>query len=184
MSIVFGGMAASLDGFIASESGDLSWLNNSMGKNEDYGFESTERRTGAYIMGANTFSEVSKMGGGGSKVPTYVVTHDQTLATKGRTELFSGDLRELVTRIKESIPQDKDICLFGGGELVTEFVELGLIDELGLSIIPVVLGGGVPFFGRVSQWTTLELLECRHYPSGIVLLNYRLKNKGKAPDGG
>ncbi|MBP2265863.1 dihydrofolate reductase [Pseudarthrobacter sp. PvP004] len=63
MSIVFGGMAASLDGFIASESGDLSWLNNSMGKNEDYGFESTERRTGAYIMGANTFREVSKMGG-------------------------------------------------------------------------------------------------------------------------
>lgn len=54
MSRVFGGMAASLDGYIASENGDLSWLNDAMAKDEDYGFEATERRTGAYIMGANT----------------------------------------------------------------------------------------------------------------------------------
>ena len=100
MSRVFGGMAASLDGYIASENGDLSWLNDAMAKDEDYGFEATERRTGAYIMGANTFREVATM------------------------------------------------------------------------------GGGVPFFGRVSQWTKLELMGCRHYPSGIVLLNYRLKGPG------
>jgi len=177
VSKVFGGMAASLDGYIASESGDLSWLNDAMAKDEDYGFEATERRTGAYIMGANTYREVATMGGVGSKVPTYVVTHEQTLATKGNTELFSGDLRDLVARIKGTIAVEKDICLFGGGELVTEFVELGLIDELGISVIPVILGGGVPFFGRVGQWTKLELMECRHYPSGIVLLNYRLRGK-------
>ncbi|WP_256870604.1 dihydrofolate reductase family protein [Paenarthrobacter nitroguajacolicus] len=52
-------MAASLDGYIASENGDLSWLNDAMAKDEDYGFEATERRTGAYIMGANTFREVA-----------------------------------------------------------------------------------------------------------------------------
>lgn len=61
--------------------------------------------------------------------------------------------------------------------MVTGFVELGLIDELGVSIIPVLLGGGIPFFGSISQWTKLELLECRQYQSGIVLLNYRLKAK-------
>lgn len=178
MSKVFGGMASSLDGYIASEGGDLSWLNDAMARDEDYGFEATERRTGAYIMGANTYREVSAMGGGVSKVPTYVVTHHQTLATKGTTELFSGDLRELVAHIKETIAGDKDICLFGGGELVTEFIEQGLIDELGISVIPVILGGGIPFFGRVGQWTKLELMECRHYPSGIVMLNYRLVGPG------
>ena len=178
MSVVFGGMAASLDGYIASESGDLAWLNDAMAKDEDYGFEATERRTGAYVMGANTYREVSRMGGGGARIPTYVVTHDPTLVTKGNTELFTGDLGELVSRIRKSIPEDKDICLFGGGELVTEFVERGLIDELGVSVIPVLLGGGVPFFRRLGQWTKLELLECRHYASGIVLLNYRVRAPG------
>ncbi len=43
-------MAASLDGYIQSKSGDLSWLNNAMAKGEDYGFEKTMKRTGAYIM--------------------------------------------------------------------------------------------------------------------------------------
>ncbi|WP_244296454.1 dihydrofolate reductase family protein [Paenarthrobacter nitroguajacolicus] len=178
MSTVFGGMAASLDGFIASENGDLAWLNDAMAKDEDYGFEATERRTGAYVMGANTYRDVSRMGGGGSRIPTYVVTHDPTLVATGNTELFSGDLGDLVSRIRKSIPEDKDICLFGGGELVTQFVEHGLIDELGVSVIPVILGGGVPFFGRLGQRRKLELLECRHYPSGIVLLNYRVRAQG------
>jgi dihydrofolate reductase len=176
MGTVFGGMAVSLDGYIRSENGDLSWLNDAMAKDEDYGFAAAELRTGAYVMGANTYREVAGMGGGGSSaVPTHVVTHDQTLATAGKTQLFSGDLGDLVGRIKASIPADKDICVFGGGQLVTEFIELGLLDELGVAVVPVILGGGVPFFGRNSRWTKLELLECRSYPSGIVLLNYALR---------
>ena len=51
---------------------------------------------------------------------------------------------------------------------------LGLIDELGLAVIPVVLGSGVPFFGTMASSTKLELLDCRPFPSGIVLLNYRV----------
>lgn len=175
MGTVFGGMAASLDGYIRSESGDLSWLNDAMSKDEDYGFEATTLRAGAYVMGANTYREVAGMGGMGSGVPTYVVTHDDTMPIMGNTLLFSGDLADLVARIKSSIPEDKDICLFGGGELVSEFIEAGLLDELGVAIVPVVLGSGVPFFRRISGWTTLELLECRAFPSGIVLLTYRLK---------
>ncbi|WP_458112950.1 dihydrofolate reductase family protein [Arthrobacter sp. R1-13] len=175
MGTVFGGMAASLDGYIRSDSGDLSWLNDATSKDEDYGFEATTLRTGAYVMGATTYREVAGMGGLGSAVPTYVVTHDDTMVTKGNTRLFSGDLAELVARIKSSIPEDKDICLFGGGELVSEFIEAGLLDELGISVAPVILGGGVPFFRGIRRWTRLELLECRPFPSGIVLLNYRLK---------
>ncbi|MDR6417083.1 dihydrofolate reductase family protein [Pseudarthrobacter sulfonivorans] len=176
MGTVFGGMAMSLDGYIRSGNGDLSWLNDAMAKDEDYGFEATERRTGAYVMGAHTYREVARMGGGGgSAIPTYVVTHDLTMATGQNTQLFSGDLTELVARIKSSIPGDKDICVFGGGQLLTQFIELGLLDELGLAVVPVILGGGVPFIGRISQWRKLELRECRSYPSGIALLNYGLR---------
>lgn len=68
----------------------------------------------------------------------------------------------------------KGICLFGGGSLVTQFVELDLLDELSLSIIPVLLADGVPFFGRLHQWKRLKLVECKQFPSGIVILDYRL----------
>lgn len=175
MSTVFGGMAVSLDGYIRSENGDLSWLNDAMAKDEDYGFEATELRTGAYIVGANTYREVARMGGLDTAVPTYVVTHDETTATVGHSQLFSGDLGNLIAQVRSSIPGDKDICVFGGGQLVTEFIELDLLDELGVAVVPVILGGGVPFFGRISRWQKLKLLECRPFPSGIVLLSYGLE---------
>jgi dihydrofolate reductase len=63
--------------------------------------------------------------------------------------------------------------VFGGGRLVTQLLELGLIDELGVAVVPVVLGDGVPFLGTMASTTQLELIECRPFPSGIVLLNYR-----------
>jgi dihydrofolate reductase len=175
MSTVFGGMAVSLDGYIRSENGDLSWLNDAMVEDEDYGFAATELRTGAYVMGANTYREVARMGGWGPAIPTHVVTHDETMITAGNMKLFSGDLGALVAQIKSSTPDDKDICVFGGGQLLTEFIEMDLLDELGVAVVPVILGGGVPFFGSISRWRKLQLLECRPYPSGIVLLNYALK---------
>lgn len=174
MGTVFGGMAVSLDGYIRSETGDLSWLNDAMAKDEDYGFAETDRRTGACVMGANTYREVAGMGSLGSAVQTHVVTHDPGLPTRGKTRLFSGDLRQLVAEIKSSIPEDKDICVHGGAQILTQFIELELLDELGISIVPVVLGSGVPCFGRISQWMKLQLLECRPFPSGIVLLKYKM----------
>ena len=69
MRKVFGGMAASLDGYIQSATSDLSWLNDSMANDEDYGFQSTVNRTGAYIIGANTYRDMTGMGGGST--PTY-----------------------------------------------------------------------------------------------------------------
>ena len=168
---VFAGVAASLDGFIQSASGDLSWLNDAMAPGEDYGFAETEARTGAYVIGANTYREMGRRGG---RVPTYVVTHDAGLATGRNVRPYAGDLVQLIDTVRAEIDPGKDICVFGGGRLVTQLLELGLVDELGLAVIPVVLGGGVPFFGPMTSSTRLELLECRPFPSGIVLLNYRV----------
>jgi dihydrofolate reductase len=174
MGMVFGGMAASLDGFIASRDGDLSWLNDAMSPEEDYGFAETARRTGAYIVGASTYREIVRMGtSSGDRTPTFVVTHQNDLERLGdHVTLYSGDPRELVKRVKAQT--DRDICLFGGANLLTQFLDLDLIDELGMSIIPVLLGDGVPFFGRLAERKRLKLVECKPFKSGIVLLNYTL----------
>jgi dihydrofolate reductase len=171
---VFAGMAASLDGYIATHNGDLSWLNGAMSPDEDYGFEATMQRTGAYIIGANTYREMIKSGmAGGDGSNTYVVTHQSSIAKAGKdVTLYAGDLRALVERVKATTEQD--ICLFGGADLVTQCIDLDLVDELGISIIPILLGEGVPFFGKINAWKRLTLFECKPFKSGIVLLNYRL----------
>jgi dihydrofolate reductase len=173
MATVFAGMAASLDGYIQSASGDLSWLNDAMAPGEDYGFARTEARTGAYVIGANTYREMGGTSGVGG-VPTYVVTHDAGLGGGPNVRPYAGDLVQLIDTVRSDIDPAKDICVFGGGQLVTQLLELGLIDELGVSVIPVVLGSGVPFFGAMGSSTRLELVECRPFPSGIVVLDYRV----------
>jgi dihydrofolate reductase len=172
MATFFAGMAASLDGFVRSASGDLSWLDDAMAPGEDYGFAETEARTGAYVIGANTYREMGRSAGDG--VPTYVVTHDAALVGGRNVRPYAGDLAELIDTVRREMDPGKDMCVFGGGQLVTQLLELCLIDELGVAVIPVVLGDGGPFFGTMASTTKLELKECRPYPSGIVLLNYRI----------
>ena len=74
MTTVFAGMAASLDGLIQSTSGDLSWLDDAMAPGEDYGFAQTEARTGAYVIGANTYREIGRSGGSGYRPTSSPMT--------------------------------------------------------------------------------------------------------------
>jgi dihydrofolate reductase len=169
-------MAMSLDGYIAKRNGDTSWLNNAMSPGEDYGFENFMSRIGAYIIGANTHREITKSGvvGGDDKVPTYVVSHQKDLKIGKNTHLYSGDLTELVKKIKAET--EKDIWLFGGGDLTTQFINLNLVDELSIAIIPILIGGDVPFFGNVVEHKDLILLENKAYEkSGMVALTYGFK---------
>jgi len=169
-------MAMSLDGYIAKKNGDASWINNAMSPDEDYGFADFMSKIGAYILGANTYREITKSGvaGGDNEVPTYVVTHQKNLKLGKNTYLYSGDLTDLVKKIKAET--EKDIWLFGGGDLTTQFINLNLVDELGIAIVPVLIGGDVPFFDNVVEQKNLILLESKTYEkSGMVALTYGFK---------
>jgi dihydrofolate reductase len=79
MGKIIASMAMSLDGYIAKKNGDTAWLNNAMSPDEDYGFVDFMSKIGAYIIGANTYREITKSGvaGGDDKVPTYLVSHQK-----------------------------------------------------------------------------------------------------------
>jgi dihydrofolate reductase len=176
MGKVIASMAMSLDGYIAKANGDASWLNNAMSPGEDYGFEEFMSRIGAYILGANTFREITKSGamGGDDTVPTYVVSHQKDLKVGKNTYLYSGDLTELVKKVKTET--EKDIWLFGGGNLTTQFIDLDLVDELAIAIVPVLIGGDVPFFDKVVEQKNLVLLESKAFEkSGMISLRYGFK---------
>jgi dihydrofolate reductase len=176
MGKMIASMAMSLDGYIAKASGDTAWLNNAMSPQEDYGFAEFMSKIGVYILGANTYREMTKSGmtGGDNEVPTYIVTHQKDLKLGKNTYLYSGDLTELVNRVKAET--EKDIWLFGGGDLTTQFINLNLVDELAIAIVPVLIGGDVPFFNKVVDQKNLILLNSKTYEkSGMVSLTYGFK---------
>jgi dihydrofolate reductase len=81
----------------------------------------------------------------------------------------------LIDPAQRRLIQDKDICLMGGGELARPLYEAGLIDEVGFNIHPVLLGSGIPLFHPVGRQIGLELLECKPFKNGCVLIRYRVK---------
>jgi dihydrofolate reductase len=73
--------------------------------------------------------------------------------------------------------QGKYIWLVGGAEIITPLLNAGLIDEIILSIHPVVLGRGIPLFRNIERQHDLELTGSTAYPSGLVQLRYARKNR-------
>jgi dihydrofolate reductase len=171
VGVIFASLAASLDGYIRSSSGDMGWLNDSMRRDEDYGLSETMTRAGAYIMGATTFRESQSMfGGSATGPPTYVVTHAAPADAPPGVTFQAGNLGELSASAKAGT--DKDVNVFGGGDILTQTIAAEALDELTLALIPVVLGSGTRLFGDVASETYLRLMDCQSFPSGIVLLRY------------
>ena len=93
---IFASIAASLDGFIRTESGDMAWLNDAMRRDEDYGMTRTMQRVGAYVVGATTYREsVAMFGGGMSTMPQiYVLTHAFPEEAPSGVTFTSEDIRD------------------------------------------------------------------------------------------
>lgn len=93
----------------------------------------------------------------------------------GSCELFRGDVREEITKLKARPGKDMFV---GGPHLASTFMKLRLIDEYWLYVNPVILGGGKPMFPHLGARIDLELIETRRFGSGVVLL--KLANKADA----
>src|SRR5690606_22501120 len=122
---------------------------------------------GIAIMGANTYRQVLSFGGEWPYPSTQnvIVTGDPELrATHDTVNIYNGDLAELVQHAKRQT--NKDIWLVGGSQLVQEFWRRGLIDELFLSIIPVMLGSGLPLFDQTGMDAKLKMKSITTYKSG------------------
>lgn len=164
-------IAMSLDGYIAGKNDDLGFLSMVEKEGEDYGYAEFIASVDTIILGRKTYDKVLSMGfaypAGDQHV--YVVTRTERTSTE-KVTFFTGNLRSLVAELK-SIP-GKNIFCDGGAEIVTEFLKNDLMDEIIISIIPVLLGDGVRLFkdGRPEQ--NLALKSVRHFDSGLVQLHY------------
>ena len=176
-------MAASLDGFIARKDGRVDWLEISDefadGETLDPGFvEAFLTTIDCYVMGSRTYEtalnfEAQGFGWSYGDKPTFVLTRRDLPRTRDTVELYAGDLAQLVNeRLR---PRFRSIWFVGGGLVSGECRRLGLADEVRYSILPVLIGEGIPFFDKLDRDVAFHLAEVKAYKSGMVALRYEVR---------
>ena len=176
-------MAASLDGFIARKDGSVDWLETSDefkgGETMDPGFvEAFLKTIDCYVMGSRTYEtalgfEAKGFGWAYGDKPTFVLTRRDLPRTRETIEFYAGDLTQLVNRRLR--PAFRSIWFVGGGAVSGECLRLGLADEVRYSILPILIGDGIPFFEKLDRDVALHLAEVKAYVSGTVALTYDVR---------
>jgi dihydrofolate reductase len=107
--------------------------------------------------------------------PTFVLTSRELPRKRGSVELYSGDLAQFVnSRLR---PSFNSIWFVGGGMVSAECLRLGLADEVRYSILPILIGDGMPFFEKLDRDIALHLAEVKAYKSGTVALCYEVRER-------
>jgi len=163
-------LAVSLDGFIEGPNGEFDWCFG----DQDYGMKAFMKSIDSIFMGRKSYEVAMKYEGKNPypKIATYVFSNTLKRASKG-TRIVSGKLAQEVRKI--TAEKGKHIWLFGGANLVTGFLNEGLIDEFQLAVHPIVLGSGKPLFQGIKDRTPFKLKEAKKYSSGLVQLIYSKK---------
>jgi dihydrofolate reductase len=176
-------MAASLDGFIARKDGSVEWLETSDefvdGQTMDPAYlEAFLNSIDCYVMGSRTYEtalgfEAQGFGWVYGDKPTFVLTSRDLPRTRENVAFYSGDLAELVNN--QLRPRFHSIWFAGGGEVSSACLRLGLADEVRYSILPILIGDGIPFFDNLDQDIALHLTEVKAYKNGMVELCYDVR---------
>lgn len=175
-------VASSLDGFIATTGDDLAWLlqfDGFEGGKESY--ESFMDGVGCIVMGGETFAWLMEHEPGNwpyPATPCYVFTrHEHAAPPASDITFVRGDVREFIGDLKDDAGE-KNVWMVGGGNLAAQFADAGLLDELIVSVIPVVLGEGKRLLPLEGPTPPLELTASRTMGRGIVELRYSLSPAG------
>lgn len=172
--VTFGG-ANSLDNFFARKDHAVDWI--LWGKEAAAYMKEYWKTIDTIVMGRITYEVAVKHSSGKSPYPgmkSYVFSRTIKEGTHKGVEIIGTDAAEFVRDLKNQ--EGKDICVMGGGLLAKSLFEANLIDEIGFNIHPVLLGQGIPLFHEMNHQIDLELLDCKPFKNGCVLVTYRVKN--------
>jgi dihydrofolate reductase/RimJ/RimL family protein N-acetyltransferase len=170
-------IATSLDGYVARRDGSIDWLARVERAGEDYGYARFFASIDTVIVGRATYETALGFGWPYAGKHCVVLTHGRFTPRHGE-EFFAGDVSELVARLAGSGRQHAYV---DGPAVIRQFLDAGLVRELTLSVVPVVLGSGVPLFGEGSREHALAVLESRRFESGLVQLRYAVDPERYAP---
>lgn len=168
-------IAMSLDGYIADAEGGIGWLSQVEREGEDYGYGKFIAAVDTVIMGRKTYDTVL---GFGIPFPhadkqCYIITR-QPRPQDGNITFYTGAVPELIRSLRSE--PGRNIFVDGGAEVVNLLLREQCVDELILSVIPVLLGSGIPLFTAGRPTVPAEFVTSQTFPSGLVQLHYRFTN--------
>jgi dihydrofolate reductase len=167
-------IATSLDGFIARKNGDLDWLPAGEQDGEDFGYAEFKSTVDYVVMGRNTFEKVLTFGGWHYAKKVIVLTSsDLTIPPQltGKVEAIHLSPRELV---HEMGGRGAKAIYLDGGVTIQRFLRESLIDEMIITTIPILLGEGIPLFGKLEKDVKLELVKSESFKNGFVQNKYKI----------
>ncbi|REJ81990.1 MAG: dihydrofolate reductase [Bacteroidetes bacterium] len=171
-------MVCSLDGYIADKNNSVSWFETSEIFDGGVQAESPEEffnTVDCFVMGSHTYEhafELSKnYGWPYGSVPTIVLSSRNLPADRDNIEFWLGSLDDLVE--KQLKPRFRNVWVAGGAIITGEFIRKKLAHELKVSILPVIIGGGLLFFEHALQRQNIKLIELKAYNNGMVEMSYK-----------
>lgn len=170
-------IATSLDGYIADSNGGISFLDLVKADGEDYGYSDFFNTTDTVVLGRKTWDTLRTMGIKNPYADKEVFVISRSKAGKSGKVTYTGlDPCALVEQLR-CIP-GKGIYIDGGAETVNTLIRKKLIGHIVISVIPVILGGGIRLFGEGNPLQNLKLINSTSFPSGLVQLEYVVERPG------
>lgn len=175
-------LAVTLDGFIEGPNGEIDWID--MQADESEVFENFLDEVDTIFYGRVSYELWGNYQPDENASPfikeLYRSIHDKekivfssTKKGDGKATYINADLEQHVQEIRNK--PGKDIWLYGGGSLITAFMERGLVDEYRLAVYPVILGQGKPLFNNIHNRVNLTLQRTVTSKSGVILLCYEAR---------
>ncbi|MGH7627657.1 MAG: dihydrofolate reductase family protein [Gemmatimonadaceae bacterium] len=165
-------VAASLDGYIADARGGFDWIPN----DSTVDFAALFARVDTILLGRRTYDTVRSQGGPPWPAGARVYVISRALAPGERADMTV--VRDDPVALAEQLRHEEgsgEIWLFGGGQLFAALLAGRQVDRVEVTVVPVLLGDGVPLVAAGIERTALTLVDTKVYPSGMVALNYSVQ---------
>ena len=174
-------IAASLDGYIAGPNGEIDWLE--AGGDLDYGYSSFYASIDATLMGRATYEVTQTV----EEFPypdktNYVFTRNPAASATANVRFVSGDIASFARGLKAE--EGQDIWLVGGGQINAIMLDADLIDDIILTMFPVVLGNGIPLFAPGARQSAFKTVGCEAYETGLIQWRLTKERPAEASDKG
>lgn len=174
-------IATSADGYIARRDGDVDWLTSRPKPKGFYGLGAFAQSIDTKLIGRKTYEWSRRLGASfDGKTRTIVFSRQPPPADAPKgVEFVSGAIGPFVSRLREQ--PGKDIWLMGGGDLIASFLDERAIDELVITVTPVIIGEGIPLIGGRHRHVPLNLQSVERFDDGVVQLRYRVEGREVRP---
>jgi len=171
-------IATSLDGYIATEDGDVDWLSEIPNpNNSDYGFNDFIQKIDAIVMGRNTFEKILSFGQWPYPKKVFVLSNKLKEIPEELTdkvEIIAGDIKSVTAGLNKRGFLNLYI---DGGKTIQSFLKENLIDEMIITRIPILLGSGIPLFGKLEKPIRFDLVETEILDDLLVKSHYKITSK-------